>query len=210
VGSTLSSAARWLGALGLSLAALPLGTFSHALAQEPVPTFGSTTVIPAGLRGVIYHIHHNTQRLPEFSKLKPSGSIYTSSLNIPPQDFKQGFPGVTKRFEWFAIDYTGRFWIDKPGMYTFVLTSDDGARLYIDDDVIVDNDGLHPPADVSGSVDLSGGIHRIRVSYFQGPRLQVALVLKVAPPGEEPRIFSTDEFKPPLHPETWPADHVSK
>jgi hypothetical protein len=210
VGPTLSSAARWLSALGLGLAVLPLGTDSHALAQEPVPTFGSTTVIPAGLRGVIYHIHHNTQRLPEFSKLKPSGSIYTSSLNIPPQDFKQGFPGVTKRFEWFAIDYTGRFWIDKPGMYTFVLTSDDGARLYIDDDVIVDNDGLHPPADVSGSVDLSGGIHRIRVAYFQGPRLQVALVLKVAPPGEEPRIFSTDEFKPPLHPETWPDEHVSK
>jgi hypothetical protein len=210
VGSTLSLAARWASALGLSLAALPLGTVSHALAQEPVATFGSTTVIPAGLRGVIYHIHHNTQRLPDFSKLKPSGSIYTSTLNIPAQDFKQGFPGVTKRFEWFAIDYTGRFWIDKPGTYTFVLTSDDGARLYIDDDEIVDNDGLHPPADVSGSVDLSAGIHRIRVSYFQGPRLQVALVLKVAPPGEEPRIFSTDEFKPPLHPETWPDDHVSK
>jgi hypothetical protein len=210
VGSTPSLAARWVSALGLGLAALPLGTVAHAQGQEPVATFGSTTVIPAGLRGLIYHIRHNTQRLPDFSKLKASGSIYTSSLNIPAQDFKQGFPGVTKRFEWFAIDYTGRFWIDKPGMYTFVLTSDDGARLYIDDDMIVDNDGLHPPADVNGGVDLSAGIHRIRVSYFQGPRLQVALVLKVAPPGEEPRIFSTDEFKPPLHPETWPDDRVSK
>jgi hypothetical protein len=210
VGSTLSLAARWVSALGLGLAALTVGTTTYAQDPQPIATFGSTTVIPAGLRGVIYHIRHNTQRLPDFSKLKPSGNIYTSSLNIPPQDFKQGFPGVTKRFEWFAIDYTGRFWIDKPGLYNFVLTSDDGARLYIDDDLIVDNDGLHPPTDVSGSVSLSGGIHRIRVSYFQGPRLQVALVLKVAPPGEEPRVFSTDEFKPPLHPETWPDDHVSK
>jgi hypothetical protein len=189
--------------IALSLAALALG-------QEPVATslstatFGSTTVIPAGLRGVVYHIRHNTKRLPDFSRLKPAGSIYTSSLNIPPQDFKQGFPGVTKRNEWFAIDYTGRFWIDKPGMYTFVLTSDDGARLYIDDQLVADNDGEHPPMDVSGKASLDPGIHGIRVSYFQGPRWQVALVLKVAPPGEELRIFSTDEFKPPLHPETWP------
>jgi hypothetical protein len=42
------------------------------------------------------------------------------------------------------------------------------------------------------------------VSYFQGPRFEVALVLQVAPPGEEFRLFSTDEFKPPLHPESWP------
>ncbi len=167
-------------------------------------------MIPAGLRGVVYHIRHNTKRLPDFSKLKPSGSIYTSSLNIPPQDFKLGFPGVTKRYEWFAIDYTGRFWIDKPGTYTFVLTSDDGARCYIDDQLVADNDGEHPPMDVSGSVSLSAGIHGIRVSYFQGPRWQVALVLKVAPPGEELRVFSTDEFKPPLHPESWPVDPASK
>jgi len=172
--------------------------------------FGSTTVLPAGLRGVVYHIRRDTQQLPDFSKLKPAGTIYTSSLNIPPQDFKQGFPGVTKRDEWFAIDYTGRFWIDKPADYDFVLTSDDGARLYIDDQEVIDNDGQHPPVDVSGAVTLDSGIHAIRVSYFQGPRWQVALVLKVARRGEKFRVFSTDEFKPPLHPETWPADPASK
>lgn len=173
-------------------------------------TFGTTTVIPAGLRGLVYHIHRNSVTLPDFSKLKPVGSIYVSSLNIPPQSFKRGFPGVTKRNEWFAIDYRGRFWIDKPGIYGFILTSDDGARLYIDDQLVVDNDGAHPPRDESGSVSLSPGIHGMRVSYFQGPRFEVALVLKVAPPGEELRVFSTEEFKPPLHPETWPAEATSK
>ena len=178
-----------------------------APAQEPVATFGTTTVIPSGLRGLVYHIHRNTARLPDFRKLKPVGTLYTSSLNIPPQNFKEGFPGVTKRNEWFAIDYAGRFWIDKPGVYRFVLTSDDGARLQIDDEVVVDNDGLHPPLDARGAVSLSSGIHRIRVSYFQGPRMWLALVLQVAPPGEQLRVFSTDEFKPPLHPETWPDIH---
>jgi len=160
--------------------------------------------MPAGLHGVIYRLRRNTSSLPDFEKLKPVGSIYTSFLNVPAQDFRQGFPGVTKRTEWFAIDYTGRFWIDRPAVYNFALTSDDGAKLYIDEQLVVDNDGLHPPVEKIGVIALTGGVHEIRVSYFQGPRLQVALVLKVAGPGETLRIFSTDEFKPPLHPESWP------
>ena len=111
---------------------------------------------------------------------------------------------MTKRFEWFAIDYNGRFWIEKPGEYEFSLLSDDGSKLYIDGKEVINNDGQHPPAEETGSVDLDRGIHRIRVSYFQGPRFHVALVLKVAGPGEELRVFSTDEFKPPPNPEVWP------
>lgn len=176
-----------------------------AAAEDPVYKFGTTVVIPSGLRGSIYRIRRNTARLPDFRRLKPAGAIYTDSLNVPPQDFRQGFPGVTKRFEWFAIDYTGRFWIEHPGAYNFALTADDGARLYIDDLLVVDNDGQHPPREATGDIELSGGVHRIRVSYFQGPRFHVALVLKVAPPGEPLRVFSTDEFKPPPHPENWPV-----
>ena len=174
-------------------------------AEEPVYKFGTTVVIPSGLQGTVYRIRRNTTRLPDFRRLKPVGVIYADSLNVPPQDFRQGFPGVTKRFEWFAIDYRGRFWIEHPGKYDFVLTSDDGSKLYIDDLVVIDNDGQHPARDAGGSIELAGGIHRIRVSYFQGPRFHVALVLKVSPPGEQLRVFSTDEFKPPPHPENWPV-----
>ena len=171
--------------------------------QDTIPTFGTTVIVPGGLRGSVYHIRHNSRRLPDFRKRKPVGEIYTSALNVPVRDFQEGFPGLTGRFEWFAIDYTGRFWIEKPGPYRFELTSDDGSKLYIDDRVIVDNDGLHPPETQTGVVTLEGGIHRIRVSYFQGPRFQVALVLRVAGPDEELRVFSTDEFKPPSDPSTW-------
>ncbi len=175
-----------------------------AAQEEPTAVFGTTVVIPTGLRGLVYYIHHNTTQLPDFEKLKPAGpAIYTSSLNLPPQDFKQGFPGVTKRVEWFAIDYTGKFWIADPGMYNFSLLSDDGAKLYIDDQVVVDNDGVHAPLEKTGAVELAGGLHRIRVSYFQGPKWQVALVLKVSRAGQELRVFSTDEFKPPPDPGQW-------
>src|SRR5579884_1992186 len=169
--------------------------------QEPAPTFGTTVVIPSGLRGEIYRISRRARRLPDFAKAQPIGTIYTSSLDVMPRDFKEGFPGVTKRYEWFAIDYTGKFWIEKPGEYEFSLTSDDGSKLYIDDALAIDNDGVHPPATRTAKLSVSGGIHRIRVSYFQGPRFQVALVLMVRQPGESWRIFSTDEFKPPPNPE---------
>ncbi len=177
-----------------------------AAGQDQTVSFGTTVVVPGGLEGIVYHIPKNSKAIPNLSKIKPQGKIYVSTLNVPLRDFTEGFPGVTKRQEWFAIDYTGRFWIQKPGLYRFALTSDDGSRLDIDDQTVVDNDGIHPALTKSASVELNGGIHRIRVQYFQGPRLQVALVLEIAGPDDPEqalRVFSTDEFKPPANPEDW-------
>ncbi|HTP88708.1 MAG TPA: PA14 domain-containing protein [Bryobacteraceae bacterium] len=188
----------------LSLFLLAVLAQAPADAAPPVPTFGTTVVIPFGLRGEIYHIHKGSKHLPRFARMKPVGAIYTTTLDVPTRNFKEGFPGVTDRLEWFAIDYTGRFWIQTPGIYEFELTSDDGARLYIDDREVIDNDGEHQPVTLRARVRLTGGIHRIHVPYFQGPQYQVALVLKVAGPDDvDLRIFSTDEFKPPPHPEDW-------
>jgi len=182
------------------LIAAAVGLLGQEPQEQTTVTFGTTVVIPSGLEGRIYNIRENTNKLPNFRKMKPVGTIYTTQLNLPAQDFKLGFPGVTKRLEWFAIDYTGRFWVEKPGYYDFALTADDGANLYIDGELVIDNDGQHPPQEREGSIRLSHGVHEIRVSYFQGPRYSVALVLKVAPPGEAMRIFSTDELKPPPSP----------
>jgi hypothetical protein len=172
--------------------------------QDEVPVFGTTVVLPSGLRGEVYNLKPNTTKLPNLRRMKPVGVIYTNSLNIPPREFTTGFPGVTERFEWFAIDYTGRFWVEKPGAYSFELTSDDGSQLFIDDKEVVDNDGAHVVTTRWGDVNLEGGIHSIRVPYFQGRRYRLALILKVKGPGESVwRVFSTEDFKPPAHPEDW-------
>ena len=186
---------RWIPALV---------TFLAAAQEGVVPTFGTTVVMPYGLRGDIYLLRPGTERLPKFEKLESVGSIYTASLNVPPRDFSLGFPGVTNRFEWFAIDYNGKFWIDTPGTYRFLLTSDDGSKLYIDGRKVIDNDGTHPAQTEEGQIKLSGGSHRIRVSYFQGPRFHVALVLLVAGPDDlDWKVFSTDDFRPPVNPADW-------
>jgi hypothetical protein len=57
---------------------------------------------------------------------------------------------------------------------------------------------------MDGSANLAGGIHTIRVSYFQGPRYAIALILGVNGPAENRwRVFNTNEFKPPANPEDW-------
>jgi len=192
----------------MAAAALAAVCDAQNIEPAPVTTFGTTVVVPSGLRGEIYFLKTGASRLPNFDKMEPVGVIYTPALNIPPRNFREGFPGITKRYEWFAINYTGRFWIDKPGQYGFGLISDDGSRLYIDDKQVIDNDGQHLPKAASGAVKLTGGIHTIRVAYFQGPCVTngdpcLALILAIEPPGEKFRIFSTDEFKPPSNPADW-------
>jgi hypothetical protein len=191
-----------LGILALCLCLFPDAT---ALAQEESDAhFGTTVVISAGLRGDIYFIPENSQKLPKFEKLKSAGTIYTTQLNVPDHNFTLGFPGVTDRFEWFAIDYTGKFWIEKPGKYTFALLSDDGSKLYIDGHTVIDNDGVHAARAYASTAKLKEGPHTLRVSYFQGPRTEVALILAVAQPGEEDfSLFNTEDYLSPDQQKEW-------
>jgi VWFA-related protein len=171
--------------------------------QHPLPTFGTTVVIPGGLIGKVYHIPA-IDALPKFEKLEPVGTIYTKVLYVPLREFTEGFPGVTDRIEWFAIDYTGRIYIDRPGNYRFHLNSDDGSILYIDGKLVINNDPFHGREGIGTVVKLGGGIHGIRVSYYQGPRYHLSLMLTVAGPGDKRfRPFNTDDFAAPTNPADW-------
>ncbi len=181
--------------MGCSVAALGQSEQSGKQRKYPAPTFGTSLVLPNALRGSIYYLPIETYELPNFKKLKPVGTVYATTLNVPTQAFTAGFPGVTNRIEWFAIDYEGDFFIDKPGSYMFDLTSDDGSVLYIDGKRIIDNDGVHQAVSVRGAAKLIHGVHHMRLSYFQGPKFEVALKLEVAGPKEKWRIFSMAEFR---------------
>lgn len=166
-----------------------------AMGQTNETTFGSSTVDPTSLKGDIYYIPEGTSSLPDFSTLAPVGSIYTKVLDVPERSFDSGFPGVTDRFEWFAIRYTGTFQVENEGEYNFRLVSDDGSRLFIDGNKTIDNDGTHPAQSVSGNVFLGRGAHQIEVNYFQGPRYYVALQLFWTPPGSTETI-SNPQYMP--------------
>ena len=183
------------GLLLVALLAAPAGAFIKERKPQSPFSFGVTASLPGSLRGTVYELAPLTPRLPDLTRLHPVGILYTYSLNVPQRLYTEGMPGVTDRVEWFAIDYEGDFQIDKPGKYRFDLTSDDGAKLYIDDNLIIDNDGIHEAQSLRGSAVLSAGIHHLHVPYFQGPRDFVALVLEIAPPGEDFRVFDVRDFK---------------
>jgi hypothetical protein len=118
--------------------------------------------------------------------------------------FGKDFPGLRTGWSGSRIDFNGRFYIDKPGDYEFKVESDDGSKLYIDQKLLIDNDGDHPSQARSSTVNLSGGIHAIRLSYFQGPAAGIALMLSVSGPGDRRlRPFNTDNFRPPSNPDEW-------
>ena len=49
----------------------------------------------------------------------------------------------------------------------FATTSDDGSMLYIDGNVVVDNNNFQPPTQATGIAYLTPGLHTIDVEYFQ-------------------------------------------
>ncbi len=174
--------------------------FSFVKHSKEAP-FGTDRPSPYALKGTIYHLPIDTQRLPNLERLKPQGVIYTTSLNVTARSFTEGFPGVTRRIEWFAIDYQGTFWVEEAGKYKFSLASDDGSRLFIDDRQIIDNDGVHAEETAFGAAMLAAGLHRIRVTYFQGPGYSIALVLEMAAPHKKYRPFDTEDYRPPAAPD---------
>lgn len=60
----------------------------------------------------------------------------------------------------------GYFNAPQDGVYSFVLLSDDGSVLKVDDAVVVDNDGPHSPQELSGQRALAKGLHPIEIRYF--------------------------------------------
>ena len=96
-------------------------------------------------------------RFPDLDELEPEQTGVSRGLDI----FASG------RDEAFLISFRGFLPIKTAGKYSFRLGSDDGGRLYIDDELLIDNDGVHGTQYKEASARLSVGMHSIRVDYFE-------------------------------------------
>jgi len=174
-----------------------------------ISDFGKNKEQTFNFTGEIFYLPQDTKRLPNFEKLTPVGKIYTQKINIKDQSFKKGFPGVTDRFEYFAIDYKGRFYIKDTCSYCFMLGSDDGSKLFIDDSLLINNDFVHGFVYKSGCRFLQKGMHKIEVQYFQGPRYNVALILRFRKKEDKAaQIFDLTEFYPITIKESGDSIHI--
>ncbi len=96
--------------------------------------------------------------LPDFGALTPIETGGTSpTIGV----------SVTSETNYFGLVFTHQVNVPTTGDYEFYTNSDDGSILYIDGQVVVDNDGLHAPRTVANSVTLTAGLHDLRVEFFE-------------------------------------------
>jgi len=126
-------------------------TFTKVLPQPALKVEG----LVAGLRYDYYE--GEWESLPRFPRLTPveSGTIHNFELS------------PRRREDGFAFRYRGHLTVPRTGVYRFGVRSDEGSRLYVDRRLVVDNDGLHSPREVSGDIALEGGLHSINLIYFE-------------------------------------------
>lgn len=83
--------------------------------------------------------------------------------------------GVADNFEYpnqkmpvnFGLIFNGYIKIPKTGIYTFSLNSNDGAKMYFNNQLLINNDGLHGNKLVKQQIALSKGYFPVKLYYFQ-------------------------------------------
>jgi hypothetical protein len=107
--------------------------------------------------GLAYKYFEGTwDKMPEFDRLGAAASGVTSGIDL----------SMAPRDEFIGVEFSGCVIAPKDGVYTFSLASDDGSVLFIDDALVVDNDGLHSVVAKEGAIALAKGAHAIRLGYF--------------------------------------------
>ena len=71
------------------------------------------------------------------------------------------------RESYFGYRFKGWIHVPSEGLYRFYLKSNDGSRLYIDDEELIENDGNHAMVEEVGLTCLKTGYHRIEIKYIQ-------------------------------------------
>jgi hypothetical protein len=127
-------------------------------------------IIPNKLvQGINYEYNEGSyDSLPYFNNLtyKSKGTLSNFNLNIP-----------GRRADDFAVRYSAFINVPYEGLYKFFIKSDDGSKLYIDDKLVVSNNGLHDmTVEKTGNIWLSFGYHKIRVEYFEKTGVEDILI----------------------------------
>jgi hypothetical protein len=131
----------------------------------------------------VYRLRRDARSVTEMRDLRPIKRVCLAQLDITPRSFLEGFPGMGSTVEWFGLDIRFTVTIAETTTWEILLLADDGAILSIDDENVIDNDGIHAPTPVATKVKLEKGSHDFRVRYFQGPGPDLALMLAWKKPG---------------------------
>ena len=116
--------------------------------------------------------HGNWPWVPHFAMFEPAHHLVVSNFT-PPQASDDGMIGLA---------FTGYFHAPAEGDYTFHITSDGGAVLFLHDARVIDDDFNHDGTTVSSTIRLAAGWHPLRL-YTRHSTPQRRLSVEYAGPG---------------------------
>ena len=107
----------------------------------------------------VEYFEGNWQKLPNFDELKPVAAGTTTGFDCSNAPHSNDM----------ALRFSGALRIENSGDYIFILTSDDGSKLWVDGHLAADHDGIHAPSSKAGSpIHLDQGVHDLVVGVFNG------------------------------------------
>jgi alpha-L-fucosidase len=124
---------------------------------EKVTPLKSTNISSAS-PGLNYSVYEGEwSSLPDFTSLQSASSGVVKSVDI---SSKQGGDN-------YGFVFDGLIRIPTDGIYNFYISSDDGSKLFIDDKMLIDNDGLHGMSEKENQVPLGKGFHSLKILFFE-------------------------------------------
>ncbi|HEX9804691.1 MAG TPA: PA14 domain-containing protein [Candidatus Dojkabacteria bacterium] len=137
--------------------------------NSPSQTGGTTQNIPADkLRNNYGGLVDFGIQADYFNNTELSGAPIVSreEKNIN-YDYGMGSPDPAITNDNFSARWTGNLMIQDAGDYKFITFADDGVRLYIDDNLVIDNWQNQTFTRQETTLSLSQGAHTIKVEYFE-------------------------------------------
>ena len=112
-------------------------------------------------------------------------------------DWGIGSPDPSLPTDFFSARWSGQVKAPVSGVYTFTTSSDDGVRLWVNNQLLVDNWTNHAPTENSGTITLQAGQqYSIRMEYYEATGGAVARLLWT-PPGQTKSTIPSSALTPP-------------
>ena len=142
-----------------------------AISQEPFfsPFEGNVYAIPKNEveKGHGEHVYDN--EILTF--------VTMETIEIDSRDDKVLFPGVDRKDKFGLVLYS-TFYVPTDGCYSLMLASDDGSKLWLDEQLIINNDSPHKMRVKVDSIGLKRGEYPAKLWYYNAYRPKYGLVLK--------------------------------
>jgi hexosaminidase len=157
--------------------------FAVNVAARPA-TVSARVFLPNGRSGsvvrerIVRAAWHNALKVPRDSLQPGLGYAYAEGVFASADDVTNAAPtrtGIVTQVslrgdeapEKYGIHLTGYIRVPDDQLYTFYLACDDGGKLRIDGELVVDHDGQHDATEKAGQVALRAGYHAFDLVYFQ-------------------------------------------